>query len=400
LLARDLVGGFQALFAVLALEGVHYYNFSVPKFSHDQVQLPFWALTGLFFCRGLLRGRAADWLLAGVMLALAFWSKYAAFVLALSLLLFLLLDKRARRSLATAGPWLMALAFLLVIAPNLWWLVRTGFMPFTYVEEQAHVAAGWLDIVRFPLEWTGGQIVFLAPAIALVALVYAGRSPVAAAVDADARLARRLVTVLALGPFVLTTLIAIATSRHPLGRWGYPLWSFAPLAVMLWLGPVTEAARLRVAAAGILALLAGFPLLYAGAEVLEPLVRDRPKADQFPGRAVAAIVTDAWRKRFGTPLVYVAGREFPANTVAVYSPDHPHVVPHGDPKLAPWVDRADLARRGALVIWDERGPLPGWAATFPGLEPQPPIVLPRRVWVGGKGLAPVRVTYAFAPPRP
>src|SRR5690606_4949662 len=70
LLGRDLVGGFQALLAVLALEGMHYYNFSVPKFGHDQIQLPFWALTGLFFCRALLRGRSADWLLAGAMLAL------------------------------------------------------------------------------------------------------------------------------------------------------------------------------------------------------------------------------------------------------------------------------------------------------------------------------------------
>ena len=42
-------GGFQALIAVLALEGIHFFNFSVPKFAHDQMQLPFWALTGLFF---------------------------------------------------------------------------------------------------------------------------------------------------------------------------------------------------------------------------------------------------------------------------------------------------------------------------------------------------------------
>ncbi len=41
--------------------------------------------TALFFYRGLARGRALDWMLAGAMLALAFWSKYAAFALAISL---------------------------------------------------------------------------------------------------------------------------------------------------------------------------------------------------------------------------------------------------------------------------------------------------------------------------
>src|ERR1700686_5238823 len=75
LLAREVVGPAQALIAVLALEGIHFYNFSVVKFAHDQLQLPFWAFTGLFFHRALTRGRLLDWGLAGVFLAGAFWSK-------------------------------------------------------------------------------------------------------------------------------------------------------------------------------------------------------------------------------------------------------------------------------------------------------------------------------------
>ena len=92
LLGRDIVGGFQALIAVLALEGIHFFNFSVPKFAHDQMQLPFWAMTGLFLYRALANGRAKHWLLAGASLALCFWSKYAAFALAGSIGLFMLFD--------------------------------------------------------------------------------------------------------------------------------------------------------------------------------------------------------------------------------------------------------------------------------------------------------------------
>ena len=99
------------------------------KFAHDQGQLPFWAFTGLFFYRALTRERAADWL-SQAPLALAFWSKYAAFPLAATLGLFLLLDPLARRAWRTSGPYLMALAFAVVIAPNAWWLVETGFTPF------------------------------------------------------------------------------------------------------------------------------------------------------------------------------------------------------------------------------------------------------------------------------
>jgi len=82
LLGRDIVGGFQSLIAVLALEGIHFFNFSVPKFAHDQMQLPFWAMTGLFLYRAFVQDRKRYWLLAGASLALCFWSKYAAFALA------------------------------------------------------------------------------------------------------------------------------------------------------------------------------------------------------------------------------------------------------------------------------------------------------------------------------
>src|SRR4051812_32254074 len=85
LLAREVVGEFEGLLAVLILEGIHFYNFSVVKFAHDQMQLPFWAFAGLYFHRALTRGRPIYWILAGAMLAGAFWSKYAAFALAVTL---------------------------------------------------------------------------------------------------------------------------------------------------------------------------------------------------------------------------------------------------------------------------------------------------------------------------
>ena len=91
---------------MLALEGIHFYNFSVVKFAHDQMQLPFWALTGLFFYRAIARERACwtgCW--PALFLALAFWSKYAAFALAATLGLFLLLDPTARRAWRTPGPY-------------------------------------------------------------------------------------------------------------------------------------------------------------------------------------------------------------------------------------------------------------------------------------------------------
>src|SRR5204863_7474935 len=130
------------------------------------------AFTGLFFYRALARGRMPDWALAGAFLAGAFWSKYAAFALAATLGLFLLLDPVARRAWRTPGPYVMALAFAIVIAPNAWWLVANDFMPFHYVDDRARAAAHWYQYLAYPLQWTGSQALALLPAAGLLALLY------------------------------------------------------------------------------------------------------------------------------------------------------------------------------------------------------------------------------------
>ncbi len=395
-LGREVAAPATALIAALALEGIHFFNFSAVKFNHDVLQLPLWTLAALFFHRALNHARIADWLAVAVFLAASFWTKYTVVVFVLPLLLFVLMDEAARRSLRTPGPYIAAALFLLLIAPHLYWLTEQSFLPLQYADARAKVATHWHHVVTFPLQWIGSQFFFLLPAIALVALV---ASPSAAG---GASTARRYVTVLALGPFAVTTLLAIVLGRLPVAMWGYPLWSFAPLAALMWWP--AEPARQRRFAAGFLVVFAGMPLIYAIVEGLEPLVRDRPKATQFPGPALAAQVTQAWHARFSSPLPYVGGGEFATNNIAVYSPDRPHVIVHADPSRSPWIDRADLSRRGAVLVWedgqvDDRG-LAQMRSAYPGLEVQSPITLPRQSFVARGRLKPVRVHLAIVPPRP
>ncbi len=182
--------------------------------------------------------------------------------------------------------------------------------------------------------------------------------------------------------------------------WGYPLWSFAPLALLMWLKPVTDTQALRRFAVAFIAVFVAFPIIYVATEIGEPLVRDRPKATQFPGRALAEIVTRDWHNRYGTPVTYVGGSEFVANNVAVYSLDRPHVVVHGELRLSPWVDVGDLRRRGAVLVWEEGlqgGNLDQLRATFGDLEVQPVLILAPQTWFP---VRPRRVAYAIVPPRP
>ena len=136
----------------------------------------------------------------------------------------------------------------------------------------------------FRCRWTASQLLFLAAGDRrLLALLLVGaqrgkpRRP-----DDQAAFARRYVTVLALGPFAVTTVVAAVLGRLPVAMWGYPLWSFAPLAAILWLG-----ADLRSAAAAhgsprrLLAVFVAIPVAYARDRAVRT-VRARPaEGDQI-----------------------------------------------------------------------------------------------------------------------
>src|SRR5579864_2212255 len=268
LLGREVVSPFAALLAVLPLEGVHFYNFSAVKFNHDVMQLPFWAFTALAFHRAITKGDMRYWLLAGALLAGAFWSKYAAFALAATLGLFLLIDPAARRSWGTPGPYLMALAFVIVIAPNAMWVVDHDFLPLRYVDERAQPAVHWYDYVVYPLRWVVSQVQFTFPAIVLMALLRGRVEPAPRPCPEDAAMFdRRYVTALALGPFAVTTVVAAVLGRLPVAMWGYPLWSFGPLAIVMWSNAISDQRRLDLFARVFIAIFIGFPLAYAAIEL-------------------------------------------------------------------------------------------------------------------------------------
>ena len=103
------------------------------------------------------------------------------------------------------------------------------------------------------------------------------------------------------------------------------------------------------------------------------------------------------------PLPFVGGGEFSTNNIAVYSPDRPRVIVHADPAISPWVDRDELRKRGAVIVWED-GQLDAAAMAqlrrdYPGLKVQEPLSLPRQTLVGAN-LRPARVHFAIVPPRP
>jgi len=352
--ARPLVGATGALGAILIIDGIHFFNFSSVKFNHNVVEMPFWALAGFAFHAALRQGRLRHWILLGLALGLAWWAKYFMVILAVPLGLFMLFDRDARRRLAEGGPWIAAAVMLLVMAPHLVWLVQQHFTPLSYAESRLAPPRGALDHLLRPIEFVGGQLFFLLPTLLIAApLVWPPATAAPRAEPGADAFDRRIVSLLAFGPAAAVFAMSLLGGRGTVAMWGYPLWLFLGLWMVMFARPALDRVRFgRIAAlwAGVFAVLAvAFVVDYTVLQNFD----HRYRAAFFPGAALSAAVTQRFEAATGTAPAYVIATMWDGGNVAHYSTlrPQPRVLIDGLPRRAPWIDMADLRARGAVVVW-------------------------------------------------
>jgi hypothetical protein len=80
-------------------------------------------------------------------------------------------------------------------------------------------------------------------------------------------------------------------------------------------------------------------------------VLDRPMRVHFPGKDLAYMVTDSWKKSYHTPLSVVMGDPWIAGNVAYYALDRPRLLTPGDPIVKP----EHVFDNGAVYLWCSSG---------------------------------------------
>lgn len=91
-----------------------------------------WTLSLLCLYKAVFLEKKVYWLLAGVMMGLAFDSKYTAVFLPAGLLLYLALSATHRKWLGTGWPWLSFVLMILALSPVVWWNVQHDFVSFRF----------------------------------------------------------------------------------------------------------------------------------------------------------------------------------------------------------------------------------------------------------------------------
>ncbi|HUC51163.1 MAG TPA: glycosyltransferase family 39 protein [Xanthobacteraceae bacterium] len=403
--ARPLVGAVGALFAVLVIDGMHYFQYTAVKFNHDVVQLPFWALAGYALYHALKRGGLWHWFLLGLAFGGALWAKYFVVVLAAPYALFVLLEPRARRNLATPGPWLALIVALVVASPHVVWLFQTDFLPFAYASHRATAVRGWFDHFLHPAIFATGQIFFLLPSLFIAGALFwpkPKRPPAGVQFGAKPDVVdpfdRRIVTLLAFGPGLAMIALTAITGRGTVAMWGYPLWLFVGVWIVMVSRTSFDADRIGRVGAAWAAVFVLFIVVFVVNYAVLPFVDHRYRAVLFPGAALGNSLTRRFHDATGAPLRYVIGSMWDGGNLAHYSSDQPQVLIDGAPARTPWIDLADLRKKGAVVVWTQGDParLP---ASFAGVAADAavgaPFNLPMR-----RGPGTVHVGWAILRPQP
>jgi 4-amino-4-deoxy-L-arabinose transferase-like glycosyltransferase len=395
--ARPLLGGAGALVAVLIIDGMHYFQYTAAKFNHDVVQLPFWALAGYAFHAALKRQLLTDWLLLGFAVGGALWAKYFVVLLIVPYALFLLFDRDARRALATAGPYLALAVAVVIFAPNLVWLLQHDFSTFAYGEARASVVRGWFDHFVHPAMFAGSQIFFAIPSFFIAAALLYPRSTAHQRVAADA-FDRRIVSLIALGPGISAIVLSAVSGRGAVAMWGYPLWLFLGLWIVMVTAPELNADRVNRVVAAWAFVFVMFAVAFVVNYSVLPLIDHRYRAVFYPGDKLAAALTQRFHAATGQKLSYVISSMWVGGNFAHYSADQPHVLIDGQPRRSPWVNMNDLHAKGAMLVWTESdaNTLPAQlAAIAPSAEVGTPFDLPMR-----RGFGTAHVGWAILMPQP
>jgi hypothetical protein len=292
---------------------------------------------------------------------------------------FLVVDRDARKSLATPGPYIALAAALVTMAPHLVWLVQNDFLPFAYAEHRALPSRGLIDHLWHPTQFAISQLFFLIPSLLIAMPLFFPRArdgePNVANADA---FDRRIVTWLAFGPIATVLALSALSGRGTVAMWGYPLWLFLGVWLVLTAQRALDRVRLGRVVAIWSIVFSCLALAFVANYAVLPQFDRRYRAVFFPGDDLAHALSDRYRAVTGKAPVYVIGTMWDGGNVSHYAPSQPRVLIDGKPTRAPWIDLADLKARGALVVWTAGDPHvmpPELRIVAADAAVQPPFVL-------------------------
>jgi len=348
-LAKCFLDSQTAIFSVLLLTTIPYYNYITPEFNPNILELPLWALLGLFGYRAYTTEKLMAWVFFGCLAGLSIITKYYSAVLLLPIGLFFL-TPYARNVWKRPGVYLALISAVIIILPNMLWLVNHDFISLTYGASRGSSEVGLAGHIKHPLQFVGTQAAALIPFI-LVLYFTIDRKAHSASPHHLNEGQRLYLSILTWGPLTVTLISSLVTGLQLQSMWGVLLFTFLPLWLLVFVFPKQPKLRMGRLKTWWFGITIFFALAYTLPLAIGPYFDKIKRRQLYPGPAIGEKITTEWRRKFNTPLAYVIGSVWVAGNAAYYSPDSPSAYIDSNPLKSGWIDEETIKQTGGVILW-------------------------------------------------
>jgi hypothetical protein len=375
-LARAIVGGQQAVLAVLLTMTVAAFSSPSLEFGPLVLARPLWALLLLHSWQLIGQNRRNVWFAWSIEAGLVLLTTSAAPGLLLLLVGFSLATARGRRTLMSFDPLFALLVIVVLALPYLIWLIRAGALAWPHWPALA-------DLKARALHWAalfGGLLAAISGIVLLVVLNsgWFSRNPEEAPIiyrPPVEPLARHFVYFFAIGPALLGSLISgLFNLDRVAGGAGVALL-MSGLAAIVATGDLVHLRRQRLLRSVWAAAIAAPALAVLATTIFLPWTGGGEVSTSLPARTIAHFFGDSFERRTNRPLPAVTGDTQLAALISLDA-GRPHLLLDAAPERTPWLTLVKFNETGGVVVWrasDTEGTPPSdIARQFPGLVPEVP----------------------------
>jgi 4-amino-4-deoxy-L-arabinose transferase-like glycosyltransferase len=327
-------------------------TFLATKFNANSALLPLWPLVVLFYFRFLEKKKLSDAIILGLVAAVAMLTKYFSAVLLASVVLHIFADREARKLLALPATWIAALVFLAAMAPHVFWLVETDFLPINYAASQGD--GSFLEGVTSGLRFVGAIVLYALPmAIILYVTLVRNRSGKSRLLDRSGMssftrtVAGRALLWTTFGSVALAVIAGIAFGTRLSSVWALPMFFAAPIFLVAFAGRDALETKREVLPLTVAIYCAG---LLLAIPVVHYLDAGEKHYSHTPIAAITGALENAWAKQTDAPLTYVAGDKALASGASFYAKSRPYAVIENSLALTPWVKPENLTQAGLAAV--------------------------------------------------
>ena len=351
LLARAIVGGPQAVLAVLLTMTVVAFSSPGVEFGPLVLARPLWALLLLHSWQLIGQGRRNAWFAWSIEAGLLLLTTPAAIGLLILVAGFALATARGRRTLTSFDPLFALLVIVVLALPYLIWLIRADTLalpPWPALSELNARAQHWAGLL-------GGLLLAMSGIAVLVVLNsgWFGRSAEDAPIiyrPPVVPLARNFVYFFAIVPALAGSLIGGLFGLDRVAGGAGVALLMSGLAAIVAAGDLIPLRRQKVLRSVWAAAIAAPAAVIVATTLLLPWTGGGEATTALPGSAIGQFFGDSFERRTNQKLRAVSGDPRIAGLVALAS-GRPHLLLAATPERTPWLTMPKFYQTGGVVVW-------------------------------------------------